>query len=84
MSYHFAQGFVKDTVTFDTLKFELIEELIAEATSIARYGELWFKKIPFTFNPKDFLLPEIKALDWGKGVQLHKFKPEWSEVIDIL
>ena len=84
VSYHFAQGFVKDTVTFDTLKFEPIEELIAEATGISRYGEMWFNKIPFTFNPKDFLLPEIEALDWGKGVQLHKFKPEWCEVIEIL
>ena len=84
VSYHFAQGFIKDTVTFDTLKFEPTEELIAEATGIARDGELCFKKIPFTFNPKDFLLPKIKALDWGKGVQLDKFKPEWKEAIGIL
>ena len=75
---------VKDIVTFDTLKFELIEELIAEATSISREGEMWFKKIPFSFNPKDFLLPEIEALDWGKGVQLDKLKPKWKEVIKIL
>ena len=84
MSYRFAQGFVKDTITFDTLKFELIEELIADATGIARDGELWFKKIPFTFNPKYFLLSEVEALDWGKGVQLDKFKPEWRKVIRIL
>ena len=63
VSYHFAQGFYKDTVSFDTLKFELTKELIAEATCIARDGELWFKKIPFTFNPKDFLLTKVKALD---------------------
>ena len=28
VSYHFTQNFIKDTVTFDTLKFELKEELI--------------------------------------------------------
>ena len=84
MSYHFAQGFDKDTVSFDTLKFELIEELIVEAIGIASHGELWFKKIPFTFNPKYFMLPEFEALDWGKGVQLEKFKLEWREFIRIL
>ena len=62
VSYHFAQGLVKDTVTFDTLKFELIEELIAEATGIVRDGELSFQKIPFTFDPKYFLLLEIEPL----------------------
>ena len=66
--YRFAQGFVKDRLTFDTLKFELTDKLIVEATGIARDGELWFNKIPFTFNPKYFLLPEVEALDWGKGV----------------
>ena len=35
VSYGFAQGFDKDTVTFDTLKFELTEELISETTGIA-------------------------------------------------
>ena len=84
MSYRFTQGFFKDIVTFDTLKFELTEELITEATGIARDGELWFKKVAFTFNPKYFPLPEVEALDWGKGVQLDKFKPEWKEVIGIL
>ena len=69
VSYRFAQGFDKDTVSFDSLKFELTEELITEATCIASDGELWFKKIPFTFNPKEFLLPEVESLDWGKGVQ---------------
>ena len=68
MSYHFAQGFAKDIVSFDTLKFELTKELIAEATGIASDGELWFKKIAFTFHPKDFLSPEAKAIYWGKGV----------------
>ena len=68
VSYRFTQGFDKDMVSFDTLKFELTEELITEAIGIASAGELWFKKIPFTFNPKDFLLPKVETLDWGKGV----------------
>ena len=84
MSYHFSHGFNKDTVSFDTLKFKLAEELIVEATGIAHYGEIWFKKIPFTFNSKYFLLPEVEVLYWGKGVQLDKFRPEWREVIRIL
>ena len=84
VSYQFAQGFDKDTVLFDTVKFELTRELITEATCIAGDGEIWFKKIPFTFNPKDFLLPEVKTMYWGKGVQLDKFNPEWREAIGIL
>ena len=54
------------------------------ATCIADEGEFWFKKIPLTFKPKDFLLPEVETLEWGKGVQLDKFKPEWRETIKIL
>ena len=53
---HFTRGFIKDIVAFDTLKFELTEELLAEGTGVSRDGELWFKNIPFSFNPKDFLL----------------------------
>ena len=68
VSYRFAQGFDKDTVTFDTLKFELTKELILEAACIVNDREMWFKKIPFTFSLKYFLLPEVKTLDWGKGV----------------
>ena len=47
-------------------------------------GELWFKNIPFSFDPKDFLLPNIESLDWGKGVHLDKFKPKWKEFIGIV
>ena len=84
LPYRFAQGFDKNTVSFDTVKFELTRELIEEATGIAGDGELWFKKIPFTFNPKDFLFPEVETVDWSKGVKLHKFKHEWRESIRIL
>ena len=69
VSYRFAQGFDKDTFSFDTLKFELTRELRTEATHIAGDGELWFKKIPFTFNPKDFSFPEVETLHCGEGVQ---------------
>ena len=84
LSYRFSQAFDKNTVSFDTLKFELTRELMEEATGIVGEGEFWFKKIPFTFNSKYFLLPEVETLDWGKGIQLHKFKPQWREVIRIL
>ena len=49
VSYKFSQCSDKDVVSFDTLKFKLTE-LIAEATRILDEGELWFKKVPFTFN----------------------------------
>ena len=39
VSYKFAQGLEKDTVTFNTLKIELTRELIAEATDIVDEGE---------------------------------------------
>ena len=38
VSYHFSQNFIKDTITFDTLKLELIEVLIFEATSVSIEG----------------------------------------------
>ena len=34
VSCHFPQNFIKDTVTFNTLKFELIEESIVEYTGV--------------------------------------------------
>ena len=46
-------------------------------------GELWFIKIPFTFNAQKYLLPGVIA-DWGKGVPIHNFKPEWIEPIKVL
>ena len=83
VSYGFSQGLDKDMVLFNTLKIKLTREMIDEATNIVDEGEFWFKKVPFTFNPKDFLLPEVKA-DWGKGVHVHNFKPKWREPIRIL
>ena len=77
LSNRFAQGVDKNIVSFETLKSKLTKYLIEEAKCIAGEGEFWFKKIPFTFNSKDFLLPEVGTLDWGKVVQLQKFKPEW-------
>ena len=70
-------------VTFDTLKFKLIRELLVEATWILDEGEYWFKKVPFTFDAHKYLLPDVVA-DWGKGVHFQKFKPEWIEPIKIL
>ena len=42
VSYKFAQCLDKDMVTFDTLKFKLTRELLAEATGILDEGEYWF------------------------------------------
>ena len=50
--------------------------LIILTTSIPIYGESWFRNIPFSFDPNDFLLRGNKALDWSKGVPLENFKPE--------
>ena len=50
VSYKFAQCLDKDVVSFDTLKFKLTRELLAEATRILDEGEFWFKKVPFTFD----------------------------------
>ena len=46
-------------VVFDTLKFRLIVDLVAEATGIKNEGEIWFKKLPFTFDAQRYLLPNI-------------------------
>ena len=70
-------------MTFDTLKFKLTRELLAEATGILDEGEYWFKKVPFTFDAQKYLLPVVVA-DWGKGVPIQKFKPEWIDPIKIL
>ena len=70
-------------MSFDTLKFKLTRELLSEATRIFDEGEFWFKKVPFTFDAKRYLLPGVVA-DWGKGVPIQNFKPEWIELIKIL
>ena len=83
VSYKFAQCLDKDIVSFDTLKFKLTRELIAKATGILNEGEFWFKKVPFTFNAQRYLLLGVVA-DWGKGVPIQNFKPEWIEPIKVL
>ena len=50
VSHKFAQCYDKDTISFDTLKFKLTTDLVAEVTGVKNEGELWFKKVPFTFN----------------------------------
>ena len=44
VSHHFAQNFINDIVTFDTLRFEVTEDLIAEAMGVQIEGESWFKR----------------------------------------
>ena len=84
VSHYFSQNLINGVVTFNTLKFELIEGLVAEAVGISMDGESWFKKTSFSFNPNDFLLSRNKTLDWSKGVHLANFKPEWRELIGII
>ena len=52
----------------------LTRELLEEATGILDEGEFWFRKVPFTFDAKRYLLPSVVA-DWGKGVPIQNFKP---------
>ena len=42
VSYKFTQCLDKDVVSFDTLKFKLTKESLAEATGILDEGEFWF------------------------------------------
>ena len=69
VSYKFAHGLDDDIVTFDTLNIELTRELIAEATGIPHEDEYWFKKVPFTFDSHNYLLPNVFAY-WGKWVHI--------------
>ena len=39
--------------------------------------------MPFTFDAQKYLLLDVVA-DWGKGVQIQKFKPKWIDPIKIL
>ena len=39
--------------------------------------------MPFTFDAQIYLLLGVVA-DWGKGVSIQNFKPEWIEPIKIL
>ena len=67
VSHKFDKCYNQDTVSFDTLKFKLTVQLVAEAIRVRNEGELWFKKVPFTFNAQRYLLPGIIP-DWSKGV----------------
>ena len=62
-------------VVFDTLKFKLTVELVVEAIGVRNEGEMWFKKLPFTFNAQRYLIPSIIP-DWSKGVLIHNFRDE--------
>ena len=75
VSHKFAKCYNQDMVSFDTLKFKLTVELVAKAIGVRNEGELWFKKVPFTFNSQRYLLPGI-ILDWSKGVLIQNFRGE--------
>ena len=80
VSCKFAQSYNQDMVVFDTLNFKLTVELVFEATGIRNEGEMWFKKLSFTFNAQRYLLPDITP-DWSKGILIQNFKSEWVEPI---
>ena len=80
VSYKFAQCHNQDMVVFDTLKFRLTVDLVAEATGIKHEGEMWFKKLPFTFDAQRYLLP-IVTRDWSKGILIQNFRNKWVEPI---
>ena len=80
VSYKFAQCYNQDMVVFDTLKFRLTVDLVAEATGIKNEGEMWFKKLPVTFDAQMYLLPNV-TLDWSKGILIQKFRSEWVKPI---
>ena len=44
VSHKFDQCYNQYIVSFDTLKFKLTVELVAEAIGVKNEGELWFKK----------------------------------------
>jgi len=83
VSCKFAQCYNQDMVVFDTLKFRLTVDLVAEATGIKNEGEMWFKKLPFTFEAERYLLPNVTP-DWSKGILIQNFRSEWVEPIRIL
>jgi len=83
VSYQFAKSYNQDMIVFDTLRFKLTMELIAEATGIKNEGEMWFKKLPFTFDAQRYLLPNVTP-DWSKGILIQNFRSEWVEPIRIL
>ena len=83
VSHQFAKGYKQDMIVFDTLKFRLTVDLVAEATGIKNEGEMWFKKFPFTFEAQRYLLPNV-TLDWSKGILIRNFRSEWVEPIRIL
>ena len=65
-------------VVFETLKFNLTMELVDEATGVINEGEMWFKKLPFTFNAQRYLLPSITP-NWSKGILIQNFIDDgWS------
>ena len=70
-------------VVFDTLKFRLTVDLVAEAIGVKNEGEICFKKLPFTFDAQRYLLANI-TLDWNKGILIQNFRREWVEPIRIL
>ena len=83
VSYKFSQCYNQDMVVFDILKFKLTVELVAEATGVRNEGEMWFKKLPFTFNAQRYLLPGITP-DWSKGILIQNFREEWVDPIKVL
>ena len=83
VSCRFAQCYKDDMVVFDTLKFRLTVDLVVEAIGVKNEGEMWFKKLPFTFDAQRYLLPNVTP-DWNKGILIQNFRREWVEPIKIL
>ena len=81
---YFAKNYTNSPVNFQTLKFEVNEGSIAEATCLPVEGEWWFKKNLSEVDLSMYLLPGYEDLDWSKGIHLNDVKQEWRDVLSIV
>ena len=72
VSHHFSQNFINEIVTLNTLRFELTEYLIDEATGVQIGGESQFKKSLLALTLIIFYYHEMKPQIGAKGFNQKK------------
>ena len=74
VSLEFTRNFRGTHVNFASMRFEVLEASIIEATWFSTKGDRWLKKFPFEVDLNLFLLLGNESLDWSNGIHHNSLK----------
>ena len=85
MDLTFAQSFDGKNVSIGSLKFKIIDSLIAKATGLPMSREKWYKKKTMRIGDfSAFLKPQFAMVDWRCRIPSSWMKEDWQPILRVV